>query len=130
MATKKTAVAEFDPKNPNAVLNLDFDYNNLTGEEFKRYNELLESLCPVLGIKEHTFKSFDFELYRAKPIFKERFPGLPNTPRDFIGIELIEDKQPLFKTRITIRNARDLNSQIINANHNSRWGKYYLLKKD
>jgi hypothetical protein len=147
---------KFDPKNPNAILDLDqFDYHNSDGfkgelkqiksddpkkngawigEEFERYLDMLEELCPEAGIKEHSDSSFMFELHRAEPIMKERYPGIPNSPYDFVGIRL-KVTQPsgtsvVHQTKIPIRHARNLNSQILNAHSRSGHGTYYLLKKN
>jgi hypothetical protein len=123
----------YDPANPNSIIENDFNYNNLTGEEFKRYETILEKLCPVQGIEEHTFKLFDFELYHAKPLFKQRFEGMDGSPVDFIGIKLktvgINFEPPISPTRISIHSVRTLNEQIKNTHSRAGYGKYYLLKK-
>lgn len=134
MATKTkqafTTDAAYDPQNPNAIIINDFDYNNLKDEEWERYNELIDHLCPQLGVKEHSGHAFDFELYRAKPIFKARYPGLRDTPYDLKGIELVGiDKRPIQKTRMEIRYVRDLNRQIENEHSRNGFGRIYLLKK-
>lgn len=132
-APAEIKAGEWDPKNPNAIIKNDINYENLVGEEFIRYNAILESLSPDGGYGEHTVHLFDFELYRATPIRKARYEGLPGTPIDFIGVKLrtvgnMMDP-PINQTRITINNARELNSQILNQHSIEGHGKYYLLKK-
>lgn len=123
-----TDVNEYDPKNPNASLKLDFDYTKLFGKEFDRYIGLLEELSPAGGFASP--KMYDFELWRMKPVIEERYPGLPNTPKDFKGVEFKEDEPKLIaKTRITISSARDYNQQITNEHSIKGYGKYYLLKQ-
>ncbi|MDN3658922.1 hypothetical protein QWZ08_24980 [Ferruginibacter paludis] len=125
----------FDPANPNAIIKNDIDYANLVGPEFKRYLDLLESLDPERGHGPHTGHCFQFELYRAKPIRKVRFEGMEGSPMDFIGImlktmgERDRFEPPIVTTSITIRTARELNSQIVNAHGIAGHGTYYLLKK-
>jgi hypothetical protein len=136
MSSKLKSAAEvkpYEPGNPNSCLDLNFDYTKLTGEEFKRYNDYLEEVCPELGIHEHTNRGFDFVLCRAKPVFKERYPGIPNSPIDLIGIELKTDPQTQtavkHKTRIPFRHARTHNAQIENEHSRTGHGSYYLLVK-
>lgn len=135
-STEKNKV--YDPMNPNAILDLEsFDYHNpqgFKGEEFKQYNELLDSICNEFGTGEHPGKNFLFELHRAAPIRVERYPGMPNTPVDFVGVMIKTDQQKnssvVHKTNITIQQARIHNQQIHNAHSLAGYGTYYLLKKN
>lgn len=101
----------------NADLDLsEFDYNNLNGESFKEYLKLIDSL-PIN-------KLFDFGFFKADAIIVERYPGLKDTPKDFVGIKLLEDR-PLKETAISSKHAKDLNAEgMVRMNR-----RYYLLKK-
>jgi hypothetical protein len=114
------------------------DYKNLKGETFKKYVQLVGDrsfveindegkAVPVVG-KLQQNDSFDFEQYRAKPIFKDRFPGMEGTPRDYVGIEIIRDK-PEHTSRIPVSVALEFNAQILNQHSRAGHGRYYLLKK-
>jgi len=114
------------------------DYKNLKGETFKKYVQLVGDrsfveindegkAVPVVG-KLQQNDSYDFEQYRAKPIFKDRFPGMEGTPRDYVGIEIIRDK-PEHTSRIPVSVALEFNAQILNQHSRAGHGKYYLLKK-
>ncbi len=133
MAQQNAEATQFDPRNPNASLNLKgFDYKDLTGEPFKKYEALLEELSPVLGHAEHTDSLFDFELHRVEPVFKEVYPGLPKTPIYLDGVKLKSvsgNASLVHKTRITIKAAREMNNQIHNRDHSMTHGKYYFLKQ-
>lgn len=139
MAQKSNGEAiDFDPKNPNAILDLSkFDYDKtylLKGESFKDYISLLEKLCPKEGHARHTDTGFDFELHEAKPIYEVRYPGIPNSPSDLVGVELKVNPKTnssvLYKTRISIKHARDLNLQIENAHSRAGFGRFFLLAKN
>lgn len=127
-------------KGPDELAELaSIDYKNLKGEQFKKYVELVgdrsyrtvndetgEEL-PVVG-KLRQDKSYEFEQYRAVPIFKSRFPGIKDSPMDFIGVELLRDK-PEHTTKIPVSVALEFNAQILNQHSRAGHGKYYLLKK-
>lgn len=126
MAKKKQA--EFDPRNPNSILDLDqFDYKNMVGEEFKNYTDFLEKIHPEADKQEGP--EFDFELYHAKPVFKPRDAEQQGSKVDFTGIVLKEHAPPIQKARIGIKSARLLNDQIVTAQSRTGYGKYYLLSK-
>ena len=118
--------------NPNAKLKLDFDYKNLRGDEFQRYIDYCEKISPENNYYDPN--EYVFELRHAKPIFQERYPGLPNTPIDFVGIELgLENgvpAKPISTTQIPFRVAREMNIQVQNAHARAGHGRYYLLKQD
>jgi hypothetical protein len=134
---KKPAVVS---EGPNASLQLDkFDYKNLKGAKFKEYVELVGDRSfttidvetgqeiPVVGqLKQNDM--YDFQLFRMVPIMKDRFPGVKDTPRDFIGLTMKNDT-PEHTTRITVAQATEYNAQILNAHSRAGHGKYYLLKK-
>lgn len=90
-----------------------FDYEKLTGEEFKRYNDHLASL-PLNTQK-------DFLVFKVEPIVTEKYPGLKGTPRELTGVRTID--KPIQKTRITPKVALNLNSQVRNTR------RYYLLEQ-
>lgn len=109
-----------DPSKPNESLDLSaFDYKRLGGEEFKKYQDFVDTLM----LDNH----YDFVLHKASPIVSERYPGIPNSPKDFTGITIKNDT-PEHTTRITVRDAKNYNSQILN-DHGRVNGKFYLLKK-
>ena len=117
-----------------------FDYSNLTGDKFKEYagiagdraisffnSETGEESKGIIGqLKDHDV--YYFELYKVTPVFKVRFPGVQNSPKDFSGVKTKTDR-PESTTRITVKIANELNAQIENE-HSRVNGKYYLLKKD
>lgn len=115
-----------------------FDYKKLVGQSFKEYVELAGDRSFVvideLGrpqsitgqLKEND--EYVYEQYECKPVRKPRFPGMENSPMDFIGIELKKDA-PINKTKIPVRIALELNSQILNAHSIAGHGRYFLLKK-
>lgn len=122
----------YDPKNPNACLAEvleKFDYEKLVDKKHEEYNELIDELCPPLGIGEGTRRQFDWVVLKAEPIMKDRYPGLPNTPRDFVGIKLItgadgQKMAPIHPgTRMEMKHAVEMNKQLINTR------RIYLLKK-
>lgn len=129
---------EIKEENPLAVLD-SIDYKNLKGDNFKKYVELVGDRSystideetgkeiPVVG-KLRQDQSFDFQQFRAKPVFKDRFPGMENTPKDFVGIEIVRDA-PEHTTRIPVHVALEFNAQILNQHSRAGHGRYYLLKK-
>lgn len=138
-AEKKKKTADRAPS-PNDDLDLSgFDYSKLTGKKFKEYVELVGDrsfeffdaeegkVHKIQGQLEEQ-KSYDFECYRAQPVFKERFPGMKDSPFDFIGITL-KNTTPEHTTRTSVKNVHELNSQILNQHSRAGHGRYYLLKK-
>jgi hypothetical protein len=89
-----------------------FDYKNLTGQNFKNYEAHVNTL-PL-------FNLLDFKVYKVKSLIKELYPGLPNSPKVFDGIEIVNDK-PIHNTRIDVKTALEMNAQVRNT------GRYYLL---
>lgn len=128
------------PVSPNAELDLSgFDYKALTGKKFREYVELVGDRSYVefdaesgqeKGVvgKLLQNESFDFELFKVEVVRKQRFPGVKDTPMDFIGVKVKSDT-PEHKTRIPISHALEYNAQILNAHSLAGHGKYYLLKK-
>lgn len=138
--TASPAAAQQEKSVVNAKLELDqFDYNDLTGANFKKYVELVgdkvftvfdaESgeVTPVAG-KLQQNEVYDFQQFRAVPVFKPRFPGMKGTPNDFNGIKL-KNTIPEHTTRMSVANALEMNSQILNQHSVAGHGRYYLLKK-
>jgi hypothetical protein len=110
----------FNPANPNASLDLSgFNYKQLNGEEFKKYNDFIDTLL--------LDNNYDFVLHKAAPIVVDRYPGMKGSPKDFTGITIKNDT-PEHTTRITVRDAKMYNTQILN-DHGRVNGKFYLLKK-
>ena len=117
----------------------EIDYKNLKGDMFKKYvsivgdrsyqpiDETTGKPTPVVGMLRQDEQK-DFELYRVKPIMKERFPGMEGSPKDFVGLEIVRDT-PEHVTRIPVSVALEFNAQILNAHSIAGHGKYYLLKK-
>lgn len=116
-----------------------FDYKNLTGKSFKEYVSLAgdpsysefdaetgetKTIVPRLKANE----MYDFGVYKVDVVMKDRFPGIKDTPRDFIGVKVKTDT-PEMVTRIRLSQAHELNSQIMNAHGRAGFGKYYLLRK-
>jgi hypothetical protein len=105
-----------------------FDYANMDGSEWERYNKFLDELDST-GAGWFGGKDLDFVQYRAKPIIVEAYPGMMNSPKKMTGIEVFLDKGPLIeKTKIAIKHTRTMNPQINNATA-PNWGRYFLLKK-
>src|ERR1700748_3344576 len=91
------------------------DYGNLTGDNWKSYKKIEESLL----MHQH----YDFEQVGARAINKKRFNEDTGVVEPYIaGIEVTSAK-PLMLTRISARDARTLNDQVANT------GKYFLISK-
>lgn len=136
---KKNTAA--NASSPNDALDLKgFNYKNLTGASFRKYVELVGDRGFV-EIDEETGKPipvpgslpqdgmFDFVQMKARPIIKDRFPGMPDTPKDYVGLQTIDDT-PIHQSRMAIKQAHELNAQILNQHSIAGHGKYYFLKKD
>lgn len=122
--TVSECLKSYKAENPNECLKPileTFNYSNLTGEEFERYNEFIQQLCPDNGFADGSFKKFDFTQIWVKPVRKIRYPGLKGSPVDFIGIEPkkgadgLTAKPHIHKTRMELRHAKDLNKQVENT---------------
>jgi len=109
--TPPVVVTQTQPATPETMAQK-FDYKNLTGENFKKYEAHVNDL-PLFGL-------LDFNVYKVKSVIKELYPGLPNSPKVFDGIEIVNDK-PIHKTRIDVKTALEMNAQVRNT------GRYYLL---
>jgi len=106
----------------------DFDYDNLTGEEFADYQSYVTSLRPTNLDPDRFFGPwdgplFDFEIYEAVPVFEGQ-PGSQNLN----GIQLISP-EPISRSRVHARVAELFNAQIKNIRGQDNTGIYYLLKK-
>lgn len=138
--TAAPAAASEKSASPNDALELEkFDYNNLTGPAFKEYVQLVGDRCFVIFDSEtgeeksvtgklQQNEVFDFQQFRAQPVFKARFPGMKDTPNDFNGIKL-KNTTPEHTTRMSVATALEMNSQILNQHSVAGHGRYYLLKK-
>lgn len=131
--------ADEEEKDDDAIDLSQFDYKNLVGSNFKKYVELVGDRSyrefdaetgeekPVVGkLKENDH--YDFQQFRVDVVMKTRFPGVKDSPQDFIGIRVKNDK-PEHTSRISIKTAHELNAQILNAHSRAGHGRYYLLKK-
>jgi hypothetical protein len=131
---------EYDPSSPNSQLNLSqFNYEGLTGESFKEYVSLVGDrsfielndegrATPVTG-KLMLQDKYDFVLLPAVPVMKVRYPGVKDSPIDYVGIKA-KTLQPIHKTRIPVSAALEYNAQIINQHSRAGHGKYYFLAKN
>lgn len=117
-AAAKEGVEEIENKNEGLDLE-GFDYNNLSGDDFKKYENLIKSL--------DWNSLYDFELYKAVPVKEARYPGMEGTPFDVVGIKLISTT-PIAKSRITAKAVTNLNAQLPNGTPSVPCF-YYLLKK-
>lgn len=90
-----------------------FDYRELTGQNFLDYEKHVHGL-PLFDMQ-------DFLVYKVNAVIKEQYPGLPNSPKLFDGIEIVNDR-PIHQTRIDVKTALEMNAQVRNS------GRYYLLK--
>jgi len=122
---------------PNDELDLSgYNYDNLVGDTFQKYVRLAgdHSVTEIVEGKEVHIrgelmenKRYDFVLVKARPIIQDRFPGMKDTPRDYVG--LIAEGKPIHTTRIPVKTALEYNRQIMNAHSRAGHGKYYFLKK-
>lgn len=108
MAKKNTT--EFEMPDVSGI-----DYENLTGDNWKKYQEIETSLF----MHQH----YDFEQFTARPIRKFRVNEDTGEKEQYMaGIEVTGAK-PKMRTRISARDARTMNVQIATN------GLYYLLAK-
>jgi len=122
---------------PNDELELSvYNYDNLVGDAFQKYVRLVGdySVTEIVGGKEVPIRGelqentrYDFVLMKARPIIQDRFPGMENTPKDYVG--LIAEGKPIHTTRISVKTALEYNRQILNGHSRAGHGKYYFLKK-
>jgi len=109
---QEESIAESEP--PAATTGPKFNYKGLTGEAYKQYKAHVDAL-PLFGLQ-------DFQVFKAEPVVQERYPGLPDSPRDMVGIRITNDT-PIHTTRIDIKTAKELNAQLANSR------RIYLLKQ-
>lgn len=106
----------------------DFDYENMRGEDFKKYCLMVQSL--------QLDQNYDFEQYSVEVIKKDRYRGVQGSPVDIIGFKL-KNSRPLNTTRIPVKYALQTNGTVVvfddgyevindQFSHN---GRYFLLKK-
>lgn len=122
---------------PNDDLDLNrFNYEELTGESFKDYVRMAgdHSAMEIVNGEEVPMRgsllesqSYDFVLLKAKPVMVARFPGMKDTPYDYVGLRA--EGKALHTTRIPVKTALEFNRQILNAHSRAGHGKYYFLKK-
>ena len=123
MADKKVEpeVKQYNPEKPNEDLDLSgFDYDNLNGESFEKYQALIKSL--------NGFQNRDFVQYMASGIFKVELNDNADKVHRLVGIR-INNPRPVNQTRIQINLATNLNDQIHDRNNPASNSRYYLLKK-
>lgn len=115
------AANKYNPKQPNSDLDLSgFDYNNLSGESFKKYQELVNSL--------NGFQSRDFTQYFATGIFKMELNDRMDKVEVLVGIKM-NKTAAINNSRMPVASARDLNKQIMDKNNPATNSRYWLLKK-
>ena len=122
-------------KSPNDAIKdklAEFDYNNLKGESFAKYGELVQSL-PIN-------EKFDFQVMQVEAIVKERYKGVKDTPKDIVGIKIV-NSTPKYTTKVNSKTAIAQNGrverdpdgdffEVIGQQFNQRGnGLFYLLKK-
>ena len=118
---KELKKVEVKEKLPNDDLDLsEFDYDNLTGESFQKYQDLVNSL------PGHENK--DFVQYMASGVFKTILNDNADKEVILIGIK-INNIKPVNTTRVPVNVARNLNAQIMDRNNPASNSRYYLLKK-
>ena len=98
----------------------EFDYSNLNGESFRKYEALVNSLPGQ--------KKADFIQVRAYGIHKKKQDDQLRAIPYVDGL-IIKDLRPINTTRIEVRYIRDLNRQIENPDTPDTNSRYYLLKK-
>lgn len=97
-----------------------FDYENLTGEEWDKYSKLVASLSG--------HENFDFVQYMASGKFQKKQDENLHIYDALVGI-VINNIKPLNTTRVPMKVARDLNAQIYNRENPPSNSRYFLLKK-
>lgn len=125
VATKEVPKKEATKKqNPNDSLDLSgFDYDNLNGESFEKYLELVNSLS--------VHENRDFVQHMATGVFDKVLDKNAAEPRYMdvlVGIK-INNTKPVNITRIPVGMARNLNAQIMDKNNPASNSRYFLLKK-
>lgn len=134
-------VKKTDTEPQKSLLVLDgFDYENLSGESFKKYCLYVQSL--------QLEDRYVFEQYKVEAIKKVRFRGVKDSPIDIIGIKLVNTK-PTTVTKIGVKHALIFNGRVLEIINNDTkevegWEligsqladsanknmHYYLLKKN
>lgn len=109
-STPPADTGEEKPKNAKPK----FDYKALEGKHLEDYHAHVASL-PL-------FEQRQFQCFKAEQVRKERYPGMPGSPWDVVGIRIINDT-PVHTTKISIKTANELNAQLPNS------GRIYLLKQ-
>lgn len=115
-----------------------FDYRKLTGEDYKKYVDIVQSLDKRTAYK--------FEQYKAIGVFEERedFNGNMVKTNKLIGVTLV-DTTPINTTSVELRMIEDwatdpkgkkvmlsssLNSAIYDKGNPRTNSRYYLLAKE
>lgn len=106
---------------PNQNLKLDFDYENLTGDEFTRYQNYIDSLAPT---DAPSATKLDFDLHKAYPAFRGELKS-----GELVGVVIPPDSFQR-TVRIEVRHARDHNRQITSGQGIAGQGTFYLLSKN
>jgi hypothetical protein len=122
------AIAEQSPNDEIKPKLAKIDYENLHGESFAEYGELVESLPAD--------KMFDFVVVKVEAIKQTRFEGVDGSPIDTIGVKLTSTI-PVSATRVYAKTAIAQNGRIYRGRtyftvegqqfHQNRL--FYLLKK-
>lgn len=121
MAESKKQTEEKKSELPNDNLDLSgFDYDNLTGESWEKYEKLVNSLPG--------HENRDFVQYMASGVFKTILDDNADKKIILTGIR-INNIKPVNYTRIPVNMARNMNAQIMDRNNPPSNSRYYLLKK-
>lgn len=98
----------------------DFDYSNLEGKSFEDYQEIVGKLF--------LDEKYDFEEWNAIAVTEFEFDRKTGNKTQIItGIKLMGNK-PVMNTRITLRQALEINRHVTTV-ATDRNSKYLLLKK-
>ncbi len=96
----------------------------LAGEEFSIYQKKLSSIDPS---DERSAAMYDFEEYKAYPVFEIESPGTKYQRQVLKGVLLEGEVLRLVKTEM--RFARMHNKQIESGQSRANGGTFYILKQ-
>lgn len=131
--------ATYNPSKPNESLDLSgYNYKDLKGPAFMDYAKLVGELTTLEENADGDFvpingklmlnDMYDFQLFKTKPLRKQRYRGVADSPFDLVGLAIVSDTA-IHTTRIPVKVALEHNRQIGNAHSIAGHGTYYLLKK-
>lgn len=105
-----------------AVQLAQFNYNALFDKSYTDYLDIVEGPLtepenpnsrrkPILDLNQR----YDFVVWKAEGIKKQVYPGMKDSPTKVAGVKLVSNIPIIPKTRMTLRQALDLNGQICNG---------------